>query len=320
MNKINTTMAGKYAGFSLIELMVAMTIGLFLVVGVMSVYVNGHRSQGAVDEQVDMVANARFALETISADIRQAGIYGRATATSKINNTSTMPAITGDCVASWTANYIFPVFAYNELNSYGSTCNSNYLRGDVLELRGSLRDPVTVLQNNMLYINSDVNGAQFFYGTTSPGISLLAKNYQYYVSAYYISANSNVVGDGIPSLHKVSLQPGGAISDQVMLSGVENMQVQIGLAFDDNDDGAPDRLTYVNPNNVTNWSLAKSVQIWLVIRPSTLNAGGITTTINTNIAGQAVTYTNPHSFTVAGGANDGIRRIVVSTVANLREL
>lgn len=322
MITFNPRMLTRIRGFSLVELMVALAIGLFLIAGVFKAYVNGRASQDVVDEQVDMVANARFALETISADIRQAGVFGRVTDTFRVDTTTTMPAVPTECAAGWTVNVSQPIMAFNETDPYAAPCVSNYFQGDFLELRGTMRDPVAPLANDRIYINSDVNNAQFFYGTATPNISTAARNYDYYVSAYYIARDSDSAGDNIPSLHRITLQPGGLVVDQLLLAGVENFQVQIGLANDDNDDGVTDRISYVDPQNVVDWSAAKSVQVWLIVRSAAQSQSrmGTDTTINTNIAGQVVALSDEVSFAAPGGANDGMRRIVVSTVANLREL
>lgn len=320
MFKNNPGMLTRISGFSLIELMVALLIGLFLIAGVFKAYVNGRASQDVVSEQVDMLDNARFALETISADIRQAGVFGRVTDPFRIDRTSTMPAVPTECAAGWAVNVDRPVMAFDEQDPYGGPCVNNYFQGDFLELRGSLRDPVAPLANDRIYINSDVNNAQFFYGAASPNISLTARDYDYYVTAYYIASDSDVAGDNLPSLHRISLQPGGLVVDQVLLAGVENFQVQIGLSIDDNDDGVTDRISYVDPQNVTDWSVAKSVQVWLIVRAGTPSKLLTDTTVNANIAGQAVALTDAVSFTAPGGANDGLRRVVVSTVAVMREL
>jgi type IV pilus assembly protein PilW len=316
MNKHPTFLLSR--GFSLVELMVAIAIGLFLVAGVFTAYVNGKRSQSTVDDQVVMVDNARFALETIGADLRQAGVYGRVfaksdgTAIMNVNST-TAPAMAVECVAGWTFDIVNPVQAFDANNPYGGACNTDYRANtDVLEMRGTLRDAVVPadLQAGRVYLNSDVNNAQLFAGTASPNISPQAQNYLYYAVAYYVSNFSDRAAagpnpsDGIPSLHRVALQPDGTITDQVLLSGVEDLQVQIGL--DTNGDGSVDQ--YVNPN-VANWGQARSVQVWLVMRAEGVEPGLTTSKTVNDISG------NPMTF-----PNDGRRRIAVSTSVRLRNI
>jgi len=64
------------AGFSLIELLVAMTLGLMLIGGVLTVFVGNKRSSELNSAMSDMQENVRFALNAISSDIRMAGHQG----------------------------------------------------------------------------------------------------------------------------------------------------------------------------------------------------------------------------------------------------
>lgn len=75
MNKILSSHT-KESGFTLIELMIAMTISLFLMGGIIEVFIgskNTYRIQNSVSE---IQANARFALHTVGKEIRMAGYMG----------------------------------------------------------------------------------------------------------------------------------------------------------------------------------------------------------------------------------------------------
>ncbi len=310
MNRhITTNQVSK--GFSLVELMVSMVIGLFLVAGVFTVYSNSRNSQNIIDDQVMMVDNARFALDIISADIRQAGVYGRVKESFKVT-TSAIAYGTGTCVANqWVQDINFPIRAYDDGSALLGNCSANYLQGDVFEVRYSLLNPVPAasLQANKIYINGNINESIFFLGNASPGLADSA-DYEYVANAYYIASYTDVVGDGIPSLHRLTLQP-GSVTDQVLLAGVENLQVQIGM--DTDNDGIVD--SYVNPStlaptDVSQWSKAKTVEVWLVVR-SLRTYPDLNTVVNASIAGNNVTLP-------ADGNNDGIRRIVVSSVTKIR--
>lgn len=64
------------AGFGLVELMIAMTLGLILVLGVSQIFIAS--KQGFVVQQhtAALQENARFVLSRISRDLRQAGMFG----------------------------------------------------------------------------------------------------------------------------------------------------------------------------------------------------------------------------------------------------
>ena len=63
-------------GFSLIELMIAMTLGLMLILGVTQVFLGSKRSFVMQQQVAALQENARFMLTRISRDVRQAGLFG----------------------------------------------------------------------------------------------------------------------------------------------------------------------------------------------------------------------------------------------------
>jgi len=63
-------------GFSLVELLVAMVVGLIIVSGAFSLHSGSRKIQIKSEEQMDMVADARFAIEMIAYDLRHAGMWG----------------------------------------------------------------------------------------------------------------------------------------------------------------------------------------------------------------------------------------------------
>jgi type IV pilus assembly protein PilW len=63
-------------GFSLIEMMVALTIGLFLLGGVLAIYVNSKQSYRQNDAMGRLQENARFAFQMLSRELQGAGFPG----------------------------------------------------------------------------------------------------------------------------------------------------------------------------------------------------------------------------------------------------
>lgn len=66
----------RWRGFSLIELMVAMTIGLLLLAGLFGIYINVAQSARSQAALALMQGNARYAFEIMGVDIRMAGFTG----------------------------------------------------------------------------------------------------------------------------------------------------------------------------------------------------------------------------------------------------
>lgn len=63
-------------GFSLIELMIALTIGLILLAGVTLIMISSKRSYNVQNDMAMVQENARFATEFIGRDLRMAGYFG----------------------------------------------------------------------------------------------------------------------------------------------------------------------------------------------------------------------------------------------------
>ncbi len=63
-------------GFSIIELMVAATLGLMILAGAMAMFVNNKRVYNEQDELGRLQENARFAIDMLVRDIRMAGYTG----------------------------------------------------------------------------------------------------------------------------------------------------------------------------------------------------------------------------------------------------
>jgi len=63
-------------GFSLVELMLALALGLIVVTGIVQLFVGNSQTYNILNGQARMQENARFALEFISRAARQAGYFG----------------------------------------------------------------------------------------------------------------------------------------------------------------------------------------------------------------------------------------------------
>lgn len=65
-----------HAGFTLIELMVSLAIGLLVVLALVAMLVNVNRNNGELNKTNRVIENGRFALQLLQADIAHAGFWG----------------------------------------------------------------------------------------------------------------------------------------------------------------------------------------------------------------------------------------------------
>lgn len=66
----------KTRGFSLVELMIAVTIGLLLVAGLTLIFVNSSEANRELQKTAQQIENGRYAIDIVSQDLRHAGFYG----------------------------------------------------------------------------------------------------------------------------------------------------------------------------------------------------------------------------------------------------
>jgi type IV pilus assembly protein PilW len=324
----------KYAyGFTLVEIMVAMVIGVIVLGGALSMQSGTRNTQQMNEARMDMVADARFAISMISHDLRHAGMWGGTVKDSLIECKSTdatctltpaavLPPVVAvnDCASAgnplWAYDIVRPVFAIDGStgNPYSDTCivdSEGYLATtDILEIKYADSNPATALLTEQAYIRSNFKGGQIFIGDTQPVIpnrddAADTLNHVLHAYAYYVSKHTDVPNDGIPSLRRVSLVRGPELQNQMLISGVADLQVQFGE--DTTANGIVNR--YVDANNVGDWSAIHAVKIWLLMRsdekPST---SGIVPDKTFDIATVAVTKT------------DGYQYFMVTSIVNLRNI
>lgn len=63
-------------GLSLIELMIALALGLVLIVGLGNIYLNSSRSSAELQKAGQQIENGRYALEILTNELRHAGFFG----------------------------------------------------------------------------------------------------------------------------------------------------------------------------------------------------------------------------------------------------
>lgn len=63
-------------GLSLIELMIALTLGMFIVAGLFTLIARNSNVRDELDKASRQIENGRYAVETLAQDIRNAGFYG----------------------------------------------------------------------------------------------------------------------------------------------------------------------------------------------------------------------------------------------------
>ncbi len=316
---------GRPAGFTLIEMMISITIGLGILAGLVGVLATNSSNSRTNDRTSELLTNGRYALDSMKQELRQAGFRGYTWAEPTLITPSTLGTLTNECLGtgaaagSFMANIRQSVWGANNSNPFSGSCipSASYADGnDVLVVRRLAAVSSTTLTTNTVYFQSSYAVGQVFRGTTAPTFpgspaplaSFAVQTYVYYISPFTVSATESPL---LPALYRVALQSDGSMARELVASGIEHLQVQYGKVtttpavttqFFDTLAGAS------SDSGVTDWDNVNAVRIWLLARNETAEPGYS----NTNI------YSMGDQTYDFSAAPDGFRRQLFSTVVQLR--
>lgn len=128
-------------GFTLVELLVSVAIGLFLVAVVGGVYLSSKDSFNYQDAMSRLQENSRFAMERMARDIRMAGYTGCGNL-SKVANT-----VNGGA-SSWWLNFSAPVIGYDNLAASQTQFPGAVAGTDAIVLIGVGEGELSVISHN----------------------------------------------------------------------------------------------------------------------------------------------------------------------------
>jgi type IV pilus assembly protein PilW len=290
----------KQQGFSLVELMIAVVLGLILVAGVIELFVNNRQVYRVQDAKARMQENGRYAMAILGQNIRDAGYYGCATRragaeTNNVLNNSDLfiwnfaravegNEATGDNTWTPTKENKIPAVSGTDILTIRKTTGSSIKitkhpggnppgsaniqvntgnglsNGDIIMATDCLTSAVFQVTSN----NPDTSGSiAHNTGTGSPGNSTqaLGKNYTGGWVVPIVTLSFYI--DQNPA-NIPALYQRNAISDVSMelVEGIENMQILYGV--DTTGDGVV--TSYLSADAVGDWNDVLSVKVSLLLR------------------------------------------------------
>lgn len=249
-------------GFSLVELMVAITIGLLVIAGLVTLFVNNSNARNEIERANRQIESGRYAMELLTQDLRNAGYFAEF-------NPQVLPlpaAVPNPCVvvvndpdpAIEDLNAVFPLHTQGIDNVTADStpaCLSDVKLGtDILVIRR-----VATCVAGTVNCDKPV-GVPYFQASTCNDANELAagdktKHYaldtdlakldrhkrdciksppgtladihRYRTDIYFV-ANNNEAGDGVPTLKRAELGA-GAFTIARLVEGIDNMQIDFGL-------------------------------------------------------------------------------------------
>jgi type IV pilus assembly protein PilW len=312
-------------GFGLVELMVALVTGAFLMSASIATYLKAREVRAALDANARLQEIARYAMTVVETDVRMAGYWGLTNRGEAVTPNASL-AFPSKCGGT---AWITPTLLYvdGSNNAYLSAANCAANSGgaqpgaDVLVVRraSALRITPQALsvsapnQDRVLIVTSHSDGQIFlpttignqipagYSATDIAGQAPQADTRALLVNAYYVSAGSSVAAD-YPALRRKTLVAGPDVADEEVIAGIEDLQIQLGL--DTTGDSNAD--LFANPGPLPNGARPVSVRTWLLVRAEALDPSVATQRI------EAYADRAPRVVT------DSHRRLLVSRTLQIR--
>jgi type IV pilus assembly protein PilW len=290
------------SGFSLIELLIAMTIGLVVLAVLGTVFSRTSSGRSDLERVTRMVENSRFAAEIIGEDVRHAGFYGTLMPPSDAVYEDALPCgwNTADVTQlGWRPSdspprYPAPLQGWNDpaAGVVDLNCLPNRVAGtDVLVIRrvSSMDTTLANVAVNNIYVQASQcvsdpatvrvsNDKTQFTLRTAACAAPLALIRRYIVRAYYVASCNDCTGagDGIPTLKRAE-NVNSAYQVTSLAEGVENLQFEYAFDTSTNGvagtraDGMPEEMSTTNTlagPTVTSWANVVGVRMHVLMRSS----------------------------------------------------
>jgi type IV pilus assembly protein PilW len=248
-NKINMSLE---KGFTIVELMIAMALGLVLAGAVITVFVDSRHSFDREDNIQRMQDDARQAVRELSNDIGMAGFWADMVLPTAIINDASL-AIGTDCgpaaIPDWMYQAVNPgtnvsLAVTSVDNAIGATASANFSCIDPAELQPGT-DVIGV--KRLAGAQAAAVTAGTVYLRTNGTVGLLYREpeaaagaaavpapfteWEYRPSIYYVRNFAITAGDQIPTLCRKVMQFGAppTMVTECLAQGIENLQIEYGL-------------------------------------------------------------------------------------------
>lgn len=251
-------------GLTLVELMLAVTLG-FLVSGVvLSLYINTGRSLAQNERYAWMQENARFSLKTLSEDLSMVDFWGQVIATDVISTNVTPPL--GDCGvdidafdgnSAILANNYHPGQTSAQFTPCAALTANARPNTDMLVLKrvegsytASTFVDVADVDNDSdtteiltLGASDLIDGEVYLRSTRSVGVFVDdaspsnppgtgETDWRYIPRIYFVRDHYETPGDGIPALCRMTISGINFTTTECIAEGIEDLHVQFGIDSD----------------------------------------------------------------------------------------
>lgn len=300
-------------GFSLIEIFIALAVGIGLFAGVLSVFVGMSATTKETATFGELQENGRFALTVLTEDLLRQDFWGDYTGTLDSASLLAVPAApTNECQGAGLNNGTFPAAAGHFRTLWGDTVTDADIMGciddakltsDIIQLKRVISNPVTTTTVNNYYLVTNIGDGAIFTGTTVPAIDN-SQIWEYQHHIYYVREESQG-SNTVPVLMQGRLTTD--MTFDPIIDGIEMIRFMYGV--DTTADGIvnafipADGMSNIYWNNGNN-SKILAVKVYVLAR-SILPDARYSNTNTYNLGDLSITY------------NDNYRRLLFSSTVTL---
>lgn len=271
-----------FQGFTLVELMVAMTIGLILFAGVMSVFIGMKTTTAETSTFGEMQENGRFAISILTDDLLNQGFFGDYVGTFGASNLSLIPPAPGnDCVGGGVNNATFPLAVGTFRTLWGQTVAADSLDplgcfispadtqtrigSDVIQLKRVIGEPIgpapltPATPGNYFLTNNATTGGIVAFGNAAPALNN-ARTWEYQHHVYYV--RDETVGNNVVPVLMQGRLANFNMSINPIIDGIEVIRFMYGIGSEAT--GVVDRFVSATTMNDALWDNAAGTRILAV--------------------------------------------------------
>jgi len=242
------------AGFSLIELMIGVALGLIILAALTSFFVSTSSNRHEIERTSRQIENGRFAVDALRNELHLAGFYAELQQTGAAWQTpdpcDTTIAGTGFSLAP--LQIPLPVFGYTPDVAVPGCVTDQVKNTDVLVIHrfNSETVPVGSGAGNEFYFQpsrcrNDSTNTPWAFGPGGSGsftlrkldCATLADLYRHRMTLFYLRTWSLTPGDNISTLVRLEYTA-GAVSVVPLVEGIQDLRFEYGI--DTTGDGTPD--------------------------------------------------------------------------------
>jgi len=268
------------SGFSLIELMVALTLGLIILFAVSELFINNTRVRNELEQGSRQIENGRYAVQLLVDELNNAGFFGESGAQT-FPALSDFPPVCFADVADITASLGVPVYGQSQVAEASAPgCLSDFKGGNsFLALRRASTCAVGTAGCDG-FVAGQYHLQVSACADDSPGSILLADNaaaldrrtrkcdvaetapvYRYLSRIYYVNQADQLVRSDLSGSNAYVVTP--------LVDGVEQIHFQYGI--DGDGDGVPE--DFASAPAQAQWEDVVAVRIWVLTRNAQTTSG-----------------------------------------------